>query len=162
MSHQAPPLILRSDGCRKSPRFIGDPPQDCSWRASDSHCHSKASTKDLFANQLAPPENKETLRFSQGDNRGIGRSVGMEQCPPPRSYWVEQTPPAPILSIRHRRTLNQHLAPPDIQSSLDCFCGGELNSRHRPTVADALRDLSMALDRLANTLDKASPNLLVP
>ena len=31
-----------------------------------------------------------------------------------------------------------------------------------PTVADALRDLSMALDRLANTLDKASPNLLVP
>ncbi len=27
-----------------------------------------------------------------------------------------------------------------------------------PTVAHALRDLSMALDRLANTLDKASPN----
>ena len=36
--------------------------------------------------------------------------------------------------------------------------GGELNSKHGPTVADALRDLSMALARLANTLDKASPN----
>jgi hypothetical protein len=31
--------------------------------------------------------------------------------------------------------------------------GGELNSRHGPTVAGALRDLSMALARLANTLD---------
>ena len=39
--------------------------------------------------------------------------------------------------------------------------GGELNSKHGPTVADALRDLSMALARLANTLDKASPNQLV-
>ena len=36
--------------------------------------------------------------------------------------------------------------------------GGELNSKHGPTVAHAHRDLSMALDRLANTLDKASPN----
>jgi len=31
-----------------------------------------------------------------------------------------------------------------------------------PTVAYALRDLSMALARLADTLDKASPNLLEP
>ena len=40
--------------------------------------------------------------------------------------------------------------------------GGELNSKHRSTVADALRDLSMALARLANTLDEVSPNLLEP
>ena len=39
--------------------------------------------------------------------------------------------------------------------------GGELNSKHGPTVAHALRDLSIALARLANTLDKASPNQLV-
>jgi len=31
--------------------------------------------------------------------------------------------------------------------------GGELNSKHCPTVADALRDLSIALARLANILD---------
>ena len=36
--------------------------------------------------------------------------------------------------------------------------GGELNSRHRPTVADALRDLSGALARLADILDEASSN----
>ena len=36
--------------------------------------------------------------------------------------------------------------------------GGEFNSKHGPTVAHALRDLSMALDRLANTLDEVSPN----
>ena len=36
--------------------------------------------------------------------------------------------------------------------------GGELNSKPGPTVADALRDLSMALDRLANTLDEVSPS----
>ena len=36
--------------------------------------------------------------------------------------------------------------------------GGELNSRHRPTVADALRDLSGALARLADTLDEATSN----
>ena len=36
--------------------------------------------------------------------------------------------------------------------------GGELNSKHETTVADALRDLSIALARLANTLDEASPN----
>ena len=36
--------------------------------------------------------------------------------------------------------------------------GGELNSKHGPTVADALRDLSIALARLANTIDKAIPN----
>ena len=35
--------------------------------------------------------------------------------------------------------------------------GGELNSKHGPTVADALRDLSIALAHLANALDKASP-----
>jgi len=35
---------------------------------------------------------------------------------------------------------------------------GELNSKHGPTVADALRDLSIALARLANTLDKPSPH----
>ena len=40
--------------------------------------------------------------------------------------------------------------------------GGELNSKHSPTVADALRDLSMALDRLANILDEVSLNLLEP
>ena len=34
----------------------------------------------------------------------------------------------------------------------------ELNSKHGPTVADALRDLSIALARLANTLDKPSPH----
>jgi hypothetical protein len=33
-----------------------------------------------------------------------------------------------------------------------------LNSKHGPTVADALRDLSMALDRLANIFDEVSPN----
>jgi hypothetical protein len=31
--------------------------------------------------------------------------------------------------------------------------GGELNSKHGPTVADALRDLSIALARLANIID---------
>ena len=31
--------------------------------------------------------------------------------------------------------------------------GGELNSKHGPTVADALRNLSIALARLANILD---------
>ena len=36
--------------------------------------------------------------------------------------------------------------------------GGELNSKHGPTVADALRDLSMALARLADTLYEVSPN----
>ena len=40
--------------------------------------------------------------------------------------------------------------------------GGELNSEHGPTVADALRDLSIALDRLANILDEVNPNLLEP
>jgi hypothetical protein len=35
---------------------------------------------------------------------------------------------------------------------------GELNSKHGQTVALALRDLSIALARLANTLDKASQN----
>jgi hypothetical protein len=35
--------------------------------------------------------------------------------------------------------------------------GGELHSKHGPTVADALRDLSIALAHLANALDKASP-----
>jgi hypothetical protein len=40
--------------------------------------------------------------------------------------------------------------------------GGGTNSKHGPTVADALRDLSRALDRLANTLDEVSPNLLEP
>ncbi len=32
--------------------------------------------------------------------------------------------------------------------------GGESNSKHGPTVADALRDLSMALAPLADTLEK--------
>ena len=36
--------------------------------------------------------------------------------------------------------------------------GVELNSKHGPTVADALRDLSIVLAHLANALDKASPN----
>ncbi|SVA20272.1 uncharacterized protein METZ01_LOCUS73126, partial [marine metagenome] len=36
--------------------------------------------------------------------------------------------------------------------------GCELNSKHGPTVAHALRDLSGALAHLADTLDKASPN----
>ena len=40
--------------------------------------------------------------------------------------------------------------------------GGELNSKHRPTVIDALRDLSGALARLANTLDEAISNSLEP
>jgi len=40
--------------------------------------------------------------------------------------------------------------------------GVELNSKHRPTVAGALRDLSRALARLANDLDEVSPNLLEP
>ena len=40
--------------------------------------------------------------------------------------------------------------------------GGELNSKHGPTVANALRDLSIALARLANTLDEASVNSLEP
>ena len=38
--------------------------------------------------------------------------------------------------------------------------GWELNSKHGPTVADALRDLSVALAHLADALDKASPNLM--
>jgi len=33
-----------------------------------------------------------------------------------------------------------------------------LNSKHGPTVVDALKDLSIALARLANTLDKISPH----
>ena len=38
--------------------------------------------------------------------------------------------------------------------------GGELNSKHGPTVADALRDLSESLAHLAAALNKASPNLM--
>ena len=34
--------------------------------------------------------------------------------------------------------------------------GGELNSKHGPTVAHALRELSLCLTRLANALDKRS------
>jgi len=44
-------------------------------------------------------------------------------------------------------------------------CGGdegELNSTHGPTVADALRNLSIALARLADTLDEGSSNSLKP
>ena len=38
--------------------------------------------------------------------------------------------------------------------------GGGTNSKHGPTVADALRDLSESLARLAAALNKANPNLM--
>jgi len=43
------------------------------------------------------------------------------------------------------------------------LCTGESRTPNTaPTVVDALRDLSMALARLADTLDEVSPNLLEP
>ena len=36
--------------------------------------------------------------------------------------------------------------------------GGELNSKHGPSMVDALKDLSIALARLANTLDMIGPH----
>jgi len=42
-----------------------------------------------------------------------------------QSPWVEQTPPAFIISIRYWRTLSQCLARPDIQSRLEMVVYGE-------------------------------------
>jgi len=42
-----------------------------------------------------------------------------------QSPWVEQTPPAFIISIRYWRTLSQYLARPDIQSRLEMVVYGE-------------------------------------
>ena len=43
---------------------------------------------------------------------------------------------------------------PEASESCPGGDGGELNSKHGPTVAHALRELSLCLTRLANALDK--------